>query len=186
MKTKIELADYFGPNPAPLKNRASSLKRTTTVLQHEIERFDSTGLSPTDKEKLAAAVGVLIDLGSRFGGAAKILSEREKLFERTNKQVLVAMKANFAVLSSVRDMVLLIAAVNSYVLRTGQIQSHSDLSYFFRDSLNSLSYTMTRKAISEKQAAGQVVMDHWSRWQAEIPTLEQKYKSLITTLDKTS
>ena len=186
MKSKIEIADYFGSNPAPLKNRASTLKRTTTVLQQEIERFESTGLSDKEREKLAAAVGVLNDLGSRFEGAARILSEREKMFERTLKQVQVSMKANFDTLSSVRDMVLLVAAVNSYALRTGQIKDHGDLTFFFKDSLGSLSYTMTRKAISEKQGAGQVVMDHWARWQGELSSLETKYKPLIASLDKSS
>lgn len=183
MKTPADLADYFGSSPKPLKDRATSLKRIATGLLHEVEGAESSGLSNNDKAKLCAAISVINTLGARYESASKILSGREKVFARTERDVKVAMQKNFNALTTIKEKVLIIAAINSHILRAGRVKTVSDLDFYFNDSLVSIAFSITRKAIKDKIPAATVVGEYWGRWQGGLSELETQYRTVIAALE---
>lgn len=93
------------------------------------------------------------------------------------------MAGNFLGLKTVAERVALIAAVQSYILRSGSlVMSPGDLQHYFDDSIKHLVTTLARTA--KGRPAAVVVQEAWDTFNAARVELEGKHKDLIEGLGK--
>lgn len=185
MKSASELAASRLDSPDSHKKRATSLRRLAGGLNSEAARVETTGLSQEEQRTLRNAEAVLDRLAKAYTAASKLAQQRLQDDARAEKSISAAMEGNFLGLKTVGERVALIAAVQSYVLRSGSIiKTSRDLDVYFDDSIRHLVTTLARTA--KGRTAALVVQEAWETFNAARADLQGKHKDLIEGLAKDS
>lgn len=181
MKSAQELAAVFSTSPEEQKRQAVALRRLAGGVRAAAERKDSTGLSDKEVKALLSAVAVLDALATNHLKAQKLAQKSRDAQEAAERAVRTEMRANFDKLESVPDRVALIAAVSSYLLRDRLITTLNDLHYYFKDSINGLSYSLSKKVV-EGRLPQAVVAEAWATFEAGRADLRDKHAQQIRLL----
>lgn len=183
MKSASELAASRLDSPDSHKKRATSLRRLAGSLNSEAGRVEKTGLSEEELRTLMNAEAILVRLAKAYTGASILAQQRLQDDDRAEKAISAAMESNFLGLKTVAERVALIAAVQSYILRSGSlVTSPGDLQHYFDDSIKHLVTTLSRTA--KGRPAAVVVQEAWDTFNAARVALESKHKDLIEGLGK--
>lgn len=181
MKSAQELAATSFTSPEEQKRQAMALRRLAGGIRAAADRRDSTGLSDKEVKTLLDAVAVLTALANNHTKAQELAQQGRDALEAAERAVRIAMGINFEKLTSVPDRVALIAAVSSYPLRDRLVLTLGDLHYYFKDSINSLCYSLSKRAAAGRSAQD-VVDEAWAKFEAGRAELRDKYSQEIRQL----
>jgi hypothetical protein len=181
MKSANELAATFSTSPEEQKRQAVALRRLAGGVRAAAARKESTGLTDKEVKALLNAVAVLDALATAHSKAQKLAQQSRDAQEAAERAVRAEMKANFDKLETVPDKVALIAAVSGYVLRGRLIATLSDMHYHFMDSINGLSYSLSKK-VAAGRSAQDVVTEAWASFEAGRADLREKHAEQIRLL----
>jgi hypothetical protein len=181
MKSAKELAATFSTSPEEQKRQAVALRRLAGGVRAAAERKESTGLSDKEVKALLSAVAVLDGLATAHSKAQKLVQQSRDAQEAAERAVRAEMKANFDKLETVPDRVALIAAVSSYLLRDRLISTLSDMNFHFKDSIDGLSYSLSKK-VAAGRSAQEVVTEAWAVFEAGRADLREKHAQQIRHL----
>lgn len=184
MKTAAELAEEAFRSADDHKRRTTQLKRVAGGIRSEMEASGSSGLSQDEQLVLSKAATLLETLAARHKSAQKLAQQKQLEKELREKQITAAMAGNFSTLSSIKDKVALIGAVQSYTLKPELIDSLRDLDYQFKEAIGSLAYILAGQMKGQHPTIP--VADAWKKFEGERPRLIDRYKSMILTLEAKS
>lgn len=183
MKSATELAATFSTSPEEQKRQAVALRRLAGGVRAAAERKESTGLSDKEVKALLSAVAVLDTLATAHSKAQKLVQQRRDAQEVAERAIRAEMKANFGMLESVPDQVALVAAVSSYHLRDRIIPSLDTMSYYFKDSIDGLSYSLSKEVVAGRSAQ-EVVAEAWAKFESGRANLRERHAEQIRILAK--
>lgn len=130
MKTPAELANAIFTNTADHKRRATTLRRIAGGIEKELKAAQDTGLTLDDQKALQGAIVILSRLANACTKANDIALQRQEARTKLEKEVAQAMAGTFGALTTTRDRVALLAAIDSSPLRLGAILKMSDLDFW--------------------------------------------------------
>jgi hypothetical protein len=182
MKTANELASAFLTSPAEQKRQGLAMKRLAGGLRAAVERKEMTGLSEKEVRTLHDAILVLNKLADNHAAAQKISQKKRDDRAAAEVKVRAGMRDNFDTLYTIADRIALIAAVQRHLLRDHFVVTLDDLQYHFKDSINSLAYELSKKAITV--SAAEVVKEAWEKFTTHREKLQDQYSSEIVRLTR--
>lgn len=181
MKNAKELASDMLDSPESHARRATSLRRLGGGISAEAGRRSQTGLSDEEARTLQAALGILEGLAAEYQKAGVLAQSRRDGRNASEREVRAAMQKNFRRLTSIADRVALIAAVQSYRLRSGGITTMADVRDGFDDAIDSLESRLAEKAIGKN--VHEVVAEAWSKFEANRIDLAEQHAILVEHLE---
>lgn len=176
MKTPAELAESFLDTPESHRRSSTRLKRLAGGLRSEL-RVQSNGFTQEEQEILVNAASLLDALSTNYTQAAALSKAQREKKDALEKQCAAAIKSTFGALTSNTDKVALIAAVQSYHIRNGNIQSQRDLDQYAKDAMDSLAYTLAGQVKDKTIEA--VAAEAWQKFEGAKQGLIEKYQSVI-------
>lgn len=180
MRTPADLANDALTSEAEHKRRAAALRRLAGGIRAQVDGV--LGLTVKERRALADAHVLLERMADISKQAAALAQKRSVDRAVREKAIRLAMKANFACLSSVGDQVALISAVNNEVL-TGAVPSTDRLRRLrdeFNDALDSLGRSLARQGNDKRPDA--LVAEAWARFERDKPATQAKHRGLIDAL----
>lgn len=160
------------------KRRVAVLRRLASGLRAEIAGARISGLSEKEQKILLRAAELLGSMSAIRDKAKSDAVSRAAARKVREKKIRAAMSANFGKLTTVADMVSLVAAVQSYNLREWGTKNLQDLKFYADEALDSLVYTLNGQAGSEEE----VVAAAWEKFEAHRAELAEKYQAVIGRL----
>lgn len=180
MRPPAELAANLIETPERHKKRSTQIKRVAGGIRSEINEATRHGLSQQEAQLLGKAAALLEKLAGNYAQASKLAQARINEEVRLAKACLAAMATTFGALSSIEDKVALIAAVNSYLLKEGALDSKRYLDMYFGRSIESLSDILAKQAPDRPIA--DVVSEAWQKFTKARPGYIAKYQTEIGRL----
>jgi hypothetical protein len=129
---------------------------------------------------LQEAVGILEKLAGAYQKAKPVAQVRRDNGAAEERAVRAAMQENFVKLTSIADKVALVAAVRSYLLRQGRVETLEDLRYAFDEAIDGLVYQLALPATKRK--AQEVVAEAWAKFEEKRIELADTHATIVGRL----
>jgi hypothetical protein len=180
MRTPKDLASDALTTEAEHARRAAALRRLAGGIRVQMQ--GALGLSAKERKTLADAQGLLEKMADVSKQAAVLAKKRSGDRAVREKATRLAMKANFARLSSVGDQVALIDAVNNEVLTraTPNTNGLQRLRSEFDEALDGLAQSQARQSNNNQPEV--LVAEAWARFERIKAATQAKHKALIDAL----
>ena len=180
MRTAKDLANDALTSETEHKRRAAALRRLAGGVRAHVDGV--LDLTAKERKALGDAQVVLERMADVSKQAAALAKKRSVDRAVREKAIRLAMKANFARLSSVGDQVALIAAVNNEVLTRAVANTDSlrRLRSEFADTLDALGRSLARQGNDKKP--DELVAEAWARFERTKAAALAKHRALIDAL----